>query len=251
MACLFGGKTMKRPARPPSQLSGSLRKRLGQYALAANAAGVGVLALVQPAEAKIVYTPADRKIDCKPYKLDLNHDGLADFLIGYNRGCGEYRGSPEWVVSLRAAAVGRNGAEGGPYGTRGRSFAFALSGGAKIGGGASSHFVGGLMAFYSISHGQETYRSGPWLSATDRYLGLKFFIDGKVHYGWARMTVQFRETTVLTGYAYETIPNKPIIAGKTKGPDVITIEPASLGHLAAGASAIPAWRVKSTAATSH
>jgi hypothetical protein len=33
----------------------------------------------------------------------------------------------------------------------------------------------------------------------------------------------------LTGYAYETIPNKPIITGKTKGPDVITLDPATLG----------------------
>jgi hypothetical protein len=49
-------------------------------------------------------------------------------------------------------------------------------------------------------------------------------------------------TATLTGYAYETIPNKPIIAGKTKGPDVITVQPGTLGHLAAGASAISGWR---------
>jgi hypothetical protein len=41
-------------------------------------------------------------------------------------------------------------------------------------------------------------------------------------------------TATLTGYAYETIPNKPIIAGKIEGPDEITVEPATLGHLAAG-----------------
>jgi hypothetical protein len=38
----------------------------------------------------------------------------------------------------------------------------------------------------------------------------------------------------LTGYAYETVPNKPIIAGKTKGPDVITMPAGSLGELARG-----------------
>ena len=38
----------------------------------------------------------------------------------------------------------------------------------------------------------------------------------------------------LTGYAYETVPNKPIIAGKTKGPDVITAQPGGLGRLAQG-----------------
>jgi len=49
-------------------------------------------------------------------------------------------------------------------------------------------------------------------------------------------------TATLTGYAYESVPGKPIITGKTKGPDVATVQPASLGHLAAGASGIPAWR---------
>jgi hypothetical protein len=38
----------------------------------------------------------------------------------------------------------------------------------------------------------------------------------------------------LTGYAYETIPNKPIIAGKTKGQDVIIFQPDTLGNLARG-----------------
>jgi hypothetical protein len=58
-------------------------------------------------------------------------------------------------------------------------------------------------------------------------------LRGKVHYGWARLTNAYPETT-LTGYAYETIPNKQIITGKANGPDVITLEPGSLGQLALG-----------------
>lgn len=46
----------------------------------------------------------------------------------------------------------------------------------------------------------------------------------------------------LTGYAYETIPNKAIIAGKTHGKDVITLDDASLRHPARGAAAFPGWR---------
>ena len=54
----------------------------------------------------------------------------------------------------------------------------------------------------------------------------------------------------LTGYAYETIPKKAIIAGQTKGPDDMSVEapnasltmptpePASLGVLAMGASGL-------------
>jgi len=74
------------------------------------------------------------------------------------------------------------------------------------------------------------------------------------HYGWARLNVTTFSgeiTATLIGYAYETIPNKPIITGKAKGPDVVTVQPASLGQLATGASAIPAWRVKPTTATTH
>jgi len=75
---------------------------------------------------------------------------------------------------------------------------------------------------------------------TRRYLGLKFQIYGQTHYGWARLSVHFEGAAGgleahLTGYAYETIPNKPIIAGKTHGPDVVTVqEGGSLGALAAG-----------------
>jgi len=62
---------------------------------------------------------------------------------------------------------------------------------------------------------------------------LKFTVKGKVHYGWARLTVKVlggaRIKTTVTGYAYKTIANKPIKAGKTKGP-------ATLGRLAQGAN---------------
>ena len=78
-------------------------------------------------------------------------------------------------------------------------------------------------------------------SVRNRYLGLKFVIDGKVHYGWARLNVtlghhrQYGDVSgTLTGYAYETIPNKAITTGKTKGQDVIMFQPDTLGGLARG-----------------
>ena len=65
-----------------SQLSSSLEKRLNFYALAASTAGLSVLTLAQPAEAKIVYRKTHQLIGLHhPYKLDLNHDGTMDFLI--------------------------------------------------------------------------------------------------------------------------------------------------------------------------
>jgi hypothetical protein len=79
---------------------------------------------------------------------------------------------------------------------------------------------------------------GQWLHATNRYLGLKFVIKGKTHYGWARLTTscaQFECSDLLTGYAYETVANKSIVTGKTKGAGAI-VERTSLGHLAQGVS---------------
>ena len=98
--------------------------------------------------------------------------------------------------------------------------------------------------------------------AHQRYLGLKFVIKGKVHFGWARLNVHWHEpiSATLTGYAYETIPGKSIITGKTKGPDEVVVEQASLvpsaaptpklatlGLLAMGAPGLSIWRRKETA----
>jgi hypothetical protein len=81
------------------------------------------------------------------------------------------------------------------------------------------------------------WHSGKWYNVENRYLGLKFETEGKAHYAWARLSVKGHAmsiTATLTGYAYETLPNKLIIAGKTKGADVITLPPGSLGRLALG-----------------
>ncbi len=98
-------------------------------------------------------------------------------------------------------------------------------------------------------------QQGKWINVTNRYLGLKFKIGRKTHYGWTRLNVHlpgnYLVDATLTGYAYETIPNKPIIAGKTRGRDVITLEPASLGHLAQGASRLSAWRKESAGGGTH
>jgi hypothetical protein len=51
---------MKRSSRlrKTAKLSESVHHQLNMYALAATAAGVGMLAFVQPSEAEIVYTPS-------------------------------------------------------------------------------------------------------------------------------------------------------------------------------------------------
>ena len=63
-----------------ARVSATLEKRLLAYAVSASAAGVSLLAMVRPAEAKIVYTPAHKKLPLnRDFSLDLNHDGISDF----------------------------------------------------------------------------------------------------------------------------------------------------------------------------
>jgi len=224
-----------------SELSATVNHKLTLYALAASSAGVGMLAMAQPAEARIVYTPVHLVLSRGALGLDLNNDGTVDFILldKYHR-----NGQTTNSFWLYVNPEHKGNAAAGSKGTYFRS-ALALNRGSVI--GSKDRFKGNLMAFACSFMSTTDCRVGDWFDVSNRYLGLKFTINGKTHYGWARLNVRFELnkglTATMTGYAYETIPNKAIVAGKTKGPDVVTVEPASLGHLAQGASAIQAWRL--------
>jgi len=223
--------------RTPSRLSDSLHQRLNMYALAASAAGVGVLALSQPADAKIVYTKTHKVIQVAGQfvDIDFNHDGIVDFWVAvvaprgaYGVRLAAYRAwssSPNRVfqTSKGGAAAYPAGVRIGPKGHQASPL--------KIG-----PYFGDVMEFVTRGENGNIY-GGPWLNVENRYLGLSFVVNGKTHYGWARLNAaagHYGVRGTLTGYAYETVPNKPIITGKTKGPDVVAVHSGSLGSLALG-----------------
>lgn len=218
------------------------------YALAASAAGVGVLALARPAEAKIVYTPAHKNFSqYPPLGLDLNHDGTVDFYLALG---GEATSDGLRSYALVYPPRGFQ-SENQDVATAKGGFepAVALRAGSRIGPGRLFGSYDLLVEHFS-RFGKDGSGSNVWADQwanggnglKDRYLGLKFVINGQTHYGWARVTVTTSGktfiTATLTGYAYETISNKPIIASKTKGKDVMTVQRGGLGQLAAGAAAI-------------
>jgi hypothetical protein len=252
---------MQRP-RTPSQISESLHRRLNSYALAASAAGVGMLAPANVSEAKIVYTKTYEVIGRNSvYPLDLNHDGTIDFLI-HQLGSTVCSSPSTAGIRLWVKEAFGNAVEASKYHS-----AAALTKGAVIGSQqrfvSSTGSVGELMV---DARDGNFSPYGPWLNVRNRYLGLKFLIKGKAHYGWGRLSVKVhgcKITATLTGYAYETIPNKPIVAGQTHGSDDATDgmdsakqenpaatvrpvspipQPASLDRLALGAPGIQLWR---------
>jgi hypothetical protein len=243
---------MTRSSRPrkASWISDSLNRKLNIYTVAASAAGVGTMALSQAAEAKIVYTPTHVRIAFgQPYGIDFDHthEGKPDMHLIWTAGNG--------TQALIASATG-GVAYNISYSSNRRPFASAIFAGAKI--GPERHFLkqmfGPRMAS-DYAPFPENFWYGPWANGgkgvKDRYLGIKFKISGKFHYGWTRITVTTGALgftgMILTGYAYETIPGKAIIAGATRGPDDAeptaafshNPEPATLGALALGLSI---WR---------
>jgi hypothetical protein len=202
-----------------------------------------MLALATPAEAKIVYTPANKHIPGCDYpkkclKLDLNHDGIADFRFPFT---GDGHG---YSLGIIPAGKTKNQIWGTISTVRCSStktckypVASALSSGVSVGPN-SVKFQPGHFAMWVSRCESFCTKWGKWGNVKNKYLGLEFYIKGKVHYGWARLNVNVNNVpnARLTGYAYETIPNKPVITGQTKRPDVTTVQPGSLGRLSRGSA---------------
>jgi hypothetical protein len=271
-------RSIKSFAKKASNLYQSIHRQLSVYAGAAVVAVVSVLALTQPSEAKIVYTPVNIGIGAnQKYNLDLNHDGVTDFTIQYysswtNR-CSFFSD-----LSLQPASSNRV-----VYAADGLFGVFAAALGRAIPIGRSSGFSEGgqgqtMADFHARVPDCFLAADGPWVNAVDRYLGLSFQKNGHTHYGWAKLNVQLHSfhdwceseyscyfIATLTGYAYETIAGKSIKAGQKKeatdqssdenfGPGASltnpipdTLQPTSLGMLALGAQGVPLSRRKESA----
>jgi hypothetical protein len=228
------------------RINSKLEKNLAAYVAAAGAAaGMGILA-ASSASAEVVYTPTNLTLKQGITPLDINNDGVSDFRF-YRGGYGH--GSRLYILQQDEKNLVFNSATFN---------AAPLPSKARIGPNKAfkedkdkAWFMAG---WSSGASGISSRSDGPWKQAQSTYLGLKFSVNGQTHYGWARMTVNAKTGIVatLTGYAYETIPNKPILAGQTSGqaeasyfaPGLIAPapRPASLGMLARGADAIAIWR---------
>ena len=216
----------------------TLDKKLLAYAAAASASCVGVFAT--QAEAEIVFTKVNKTIDFSAKtKLDLNNDGIPDFNFAEG-GLGHF--DNEWIHPLASNQV---------VASRGY-WASALPAGATVGPGGS--FVGHIAIMQQLfTNSFGTSYLGPWANGKRAFLGLEITIDGKRHFGWARINFPSFGKATLTGYAYETVPGKAIVtgaindaAGDVGGAQPIDASPflgiPTLGLLARGADGLELWR---------
>ncbi|MGD0988638.1 MAG: hypothetical protein ABR874_12565 [Candidatus Sulfotelmatobacter sp.] len=229
------------PSRCES-MSGSFNHRLSMYSVGAAAAGVGVLALAQPASGEIIYTHINvsvRGYGDESFAIDVNNDGKPDFSL---RG----HWSRTYFGSGGNSSIYIYPAKGNGVAGFGGSAA-ALVEGDTI--DDAHRFAGREMAWMNTFFGSDFGAGGKWKNVKNGYLGLEFKVDGQIHYGWARLTVRNEAplTATLTGYAYETAPNTPIVAGDTSGAEessLILRDPdvrntTTLGALALGSLSAP------------
>ncbi|HEY7095406.1 MAG TPA: hypothetical protein VH437_01700 [Terriglobales bacterium] len=217
---LASGKLTTRETSLPQILD----RRLFLYTLAAGSA----LAAAPASHAEVIFTRHDASLlDGGTLNIDMDNDGASDFrlILSQPLTYSHYRA----YANLRAYGAGSNW-----LGANGSGFAEALKRTARIGDGRR-------FAHRAIMATDLLYR-GEWLSVTDRFLGVRFLIDGENHYGWigfrrVRDFAPGQMMVVLAGYAYETVPNKTIVAGD-RGDGGPTFQPTSLAILSSGHTGI-------------
>ncbi len=250
---------------PQVTLLDNFRQRITFYSTAALAAGVSLLALAQPAAGEVVTIHKTLFLGngadgSPPVQIDFNNDGVVD--ISFNQFSETY-GSGAQAMVLRppagAGVITKGQGSRGPY-------ALALLRGAQV--GPSAHFNAQsdiiersfrpTTAGSQCGTGEKLYGHFPG-DIPDRFVGVRFLINGGTHYGWVRMSV---DTTMdgcflgakVTAYAYETVPNKKITIGSSTSAATeedgqsqnsanAFVRP-SLGLLALGADGRSLWRRK-------
>ena len=175
------------------------------------------------ANAQIVYTDVtpDQVISAttipstEDYNIDLNNDGINDYKISCSRSGGICPLAPSsrlYINFISDSALNSNAVVTGTSIT----YPLAMNFNDSISSGLSFSSFGYLRR--NTSGGPCTGTFGVWSYSIDRYLGLKLIVGGNTYYGWARMQID-----VVTGipsctikdYAYNSIPNQPILAGDT------------------------------------
>jgi len=235
--------------KKPAVLPYKLEKKLLAYVIA----GAGLLSVAFPADAEVVYTPSNIPIPDNRgvANLDLNNDGIVDFTF-----TNSYHFTRSASSAFLRVHPGQAANQIFSFVSNGKVTAAALPDGYQIGSSGQFKPDGTFLNLFG-EHDRSSY-GGLWGKVEYAYLGLKFVINGETHFGWARVKYDSPGdiyNASIYGYAYETIANKPIIAGQTSGaaPEkfqgsnatAASTETATLGFLASGTRGIGILRKNS------
>jgi hypothetical protein len=217
----LNGDRKARRSNRQIRLSEGLNRSLTAYALAAGAAGVGMLGMAQSAEADIIVNTNPISIgtgSVVPFEIN----GVTQFTIHdlYIQTIKGYLNTTMYIVGGMGHVVGTQ-------------YVFRLAKGAAIGPGGTFSRGGAVVE-------RDYGFIGNWDNASG-YIGFEFLSHGQTHFGWAQAHVSwvrfFGQTAVINEFAYDTVANQSILAGQTSTP-----EPGTLGLLALGSLGLGLWR---------
>ena len=174
--------TLEGKERARRRVGGYLDKALFSYAAAASAAGVGILAMVMPAEASVVFTKANATISPNTIlPLDLNNDGVIDFTIIDTFHIGGVRNTGSSFIQHALLSVQRAQTSNQVAGN-GLGIAVDFGPNKQLGSqnrfGTYSHVR--MEGCTTPPDSSDPIFSGLWHDVTNRFLGLKFSINGEV-----------------------------------------------------------------------
>lgn len=166
---------------------------------------------LEPDEELTVPTHSSRNFD-----IDFNTDMIPEFTFQINNLSENAQG-----IGIAGTYWGNQVMGDGDTVTVGNFYPFALDQGQEI------YPDGGILWFndwdeeweHSIHipiFGNGLNEEGHWAgNPQEKYIGVRFLIDGNIHYGWVAIEIPNKTTLIVKGFAYETEPNHDIKAGST------------------------------------
>ncbi len=180
---------------------------------------------------KIIYTDVKPDSAIGSYNLDLNNDGITDFVFSISNKqivCDPNPMSGNSLLFFNILSLTPSNGNNEII-TDGTSTLALDSSSAIISDSLWTTASQTLIDWSSPGTGRcSTFPAGGhWLNVSDKYLGLKFIKNNNTYYGWARLTSSSKFATspaphlvmvqlILKDYAYNSIPNQTILAGQTK-----------------------------------
>jgi hypothetical protein len=222
-----------------------LQKKFNAYQQAGMAFIIMMMFSIVTVNAQIVYTDVNPDVavfcyfsgSCSgDYSIDLNNDGINDFTLSPRKrqigcSCGSHGGhggaAGPWTDIDSAVIISTSSSwiadTAGGYALNSLidsslGWTNALHVLAKLASECQTCSSGGANL---VSLGT----SGNWYNINGKYLALKTQVGTNYYYGWVKLGVSItqinQETITIMEYAYNSIPNQPILAGQTSTTGII------------------------------
>ncbi|MCR8666118.1 T9SS type A sorting domain-containing protein [Aestuariibaculum sp. M13] len=157
-------------------------------------------------QSQIIYTDVDPDKWSYNLPIDLNNDSKVDFTVNIDNA---------WYYFAYIICQSNDQEVLSDYRI---SKALALNEGVVIGPNQNSWIQLATPENYSDGNLVGVFNDGSvigyWQNVQDKYLGLRFKINGKTHYGWARLSMPLHSQGFLKDYAYNATADESIIAGQ-------------------------------------